>query len=318
MGYIYVTAISLSGFWFGVTGGVIAAVAASAVFIGELVIFRDLLQQDVAVSGLFFRLLVYFFAGILLGYLSRAERKKMLKIKKLSEQKNMFVGIAAHDLKNPLTSVALSAHSLLQDFATNPPPPDKVKVTLRAIHETSERILAFINDLLDITKIEAGRLDLKVSNCNYVDLVNQNVQLNRIIAERCSIDLVVRSEGEVPEMVIDAMKINQVLNNLMENAIRYAPRGTEVTVSIKLAANELRTSVQDEGPGISPEDIPYIFSAFYRSTHVDNEAVKQKSTGLGLAIAKLIVEAHGGRIWVDSSPGKGALFTFTLPLEYPS
>jgi signal transduction histidine kinase len=314
LGYLYVGVISLSGFWFGIRGGIIAATAAAAIFVVEILALQDLVARDVALNGIYLRFFVYILAGVVLGYLSRAAQRRTAMIERLNEQKNIFVGMAAHDLRNPLSSIALTSCILLDDIDTKPLTTDKIKVTLRAIHDASERMLTLIDDILDITAIEAGRLDLNLSRCSYAELVQRNAEVNGIIAQQDDIDIVVSAASDMPDLVIDAIKIDQVLNNLVGNAIKFTPSGTAVTITVTAASGEVMTSVADEGPGIAPEDLPYIFNEFYRSKHGDDLAVHKKSTGLGLAIVKHIVEEHGGRIWAENKPGTGAIFTFTLPV----
>lgn len=315
LGYLYVGVISLSGFWFGFRGGIVAAAAAAAIFLIELFVFRDLVARDIAMNGIILRLIGYALAGTVFGYLSRTARRRTAKIEQLSEQKSLFVGMAAHDLRNPLSSIALISYSLLHDIDTKPTPKEKIKLTLENIHHASERMLALINDLLDVTKIETGHLDLHVGTCSYRDLVNRNVDYNRIVAERVGIKLVVRAEEELPDLEIDAIKIDQVLNNLVGNAIKFSPSGAVVTVTVSVAHGEVVTSVVDQGPGVVSDDLTRIFVAFYRAAPVTDGTAKQTSTGLGLAIAKRIVEAHGGRIWAENLPHAGSMFTFTLPVK---
>lgn len=312
LGYLYVGLISLSGFWFGIRGGVIAALIAAAIFVVEILTLHDLVARDVALNGIYLRFTVYLFAGIILGYLSQARQRRTETIEKLDDQKNIFMGMAAHDLRNPLSSIALTSYMLLEDIEEKPPSSDKMKMTLEAIHGTSGRMLMLIDDLLDITSIEAGKLDLKCTPCNYMDLVEHNAELNRIIAKGDDVEIVVDAANDLPEISIDAAKIDQVLNNLLGNAIKFAPPKTSIAVSVKTTSDGVMTQVIDEGPGISSEDMPHIFDPFYRS---ELSGAKKRSTGLGLAIVKHIVEAHGGRIWAESKPGKGATFTFTLPAE---
>jgi signal transduction histidine kinase len=312
LGYLYVGVIALSGFWFGIRGGIVAALIAAAIFVIEILTLHDLVARDVALNGIYLRFAVYLLAGIVLGYLSQANQRRTTVIKKLDEQKNIFMSVAAHDLRNPLSSIALTSYMLLEDIETKPLPTDKMKMTLEAIHGTSERMLMLIDDILDMTSIEAGKLDLKLKSCSYLDLVEHNAELNRIIAKGDNIDIVVNAANDLPEMLIDSVKIDQVLNNLVGNAIKFAPPKTSITISIKTTSDGVMTQVTDEGPGICPEDMPHIFDAFYRSKLSGGE---ERSTGLGLAIVKHIVEAHGGRIWAESAPDKGAIFTFTLPAK---
>ena len=182
LGYLYVGVICLSGFWFGIRGGLIAAASASAIFLAELFLFPNLLARDIALNSIYLRLIVYLVAGIFLGCLSQMLQRRMATIEKLNEQKSVFVGMAAHDLRTPLSSITFISNALLYNIDKEPPTAHGIKLTLERISEASESMLALINDLLDIATVEAGRLSLKKNMLSYVPLVKRNAEYNRIIA----------------------------------------------------------------------------------------------------------------------------------------
>ncbi|WP_437561496.1 ATP-binding protein [Sorangium sp. So ce542] len=247
---------------------------------------------------------------------------KNAELVRLNEEKNRFVGMAAHDLRNPLgvilgySDFMLMTHrrgeqaSLLRE--------DGVEI-IQMIRSSSKFMLSLINDLLDVSMIELGKLNLDRKSTDVVQLVESNVALNMVLAGQKSMKLVVESDESVPRVDVDVHKLEQVLNNLISNAIHYSPPGTTIRVRVEGAptadggGTEVLLSVQDEGPGIAPEDIGKLFRPFGRARTVSTGG--ERSTGLGLAIAQRIVEGHGGRIWVESVVSKGATFFVALPVS---
>ncbi|AUX41210.1 two-component hybrid sensor and regulator [Sorangium cellulosum] len=246
---------------------------------------------------------------------------KNAELIRLNEEKNRFVGMAAHDLRNPLgvilgySDFMLMTHrrgapgSLLQEGGVE---------IVEMIRSSSKFMLSLINDLLDVSMIELGKLNLDRKSTDVVQLVESNVALNMVLAGQKSMRLVVESDERVPRVDVDVHKLEQVLNNLISNAIHYSPPGTTIHVRVRSAratpgTTEVIVSVQDEGPGIAPEDIGKLFRPFGRARTVSTGG--ERSTGLGLAIAQRIVEGHGGRIWVESVVSQGATFFVALPVS---
>jgi signal transduction histidine kinase len=182
---------------------------------------------------------------------------------------------------------------------------------LKIIQSSSEFMLDLVNNLLDISKIEAGKLQLDLTVVNLPELVRQNVSRNRILAEKKSVSILLHHDEHIPELILDGSKIEQVLNNLIGNAIKFSPPGTSIQVDLLYGSGEVRISVHDHGPGIPAGDLERIFLPFIqtgaRSTGGENGA------GLGLAIVKRIVEGHGGRIWIESVEAHGSTFHVLLP-----
>lgn len=250
---------------------------------------------------------------------------KNAELVRLNEEKNRFVGMAAHDLRNPLgvilgySDFMLMTHrrggsaSLLNDGGVE---------IVEMIRASSKFMLSLINDLLDVSMIELGKLNLNRKSTDIVQLVKSNVALNVVLAGQKSMHLVVEADEGVPRVDVDVQKLEQVLNNLISNAIHYAPPGTTIRVRVRSAPappgagggdTEVILSVQDEGPGIAPEDIGKLFRPFGRAKSVSTGG--ERSTGLGLAIAQRIVEGHGGRIWVESVLSQGSTFFVALPVS---
>ena len=229
----------------------------------------------------------------------------------LNEQKNRLLGMAAHDLRNPL-GVILAYSDFLETEASAVLDADQ-RDFVSTIKSTSEFMLNLINDLLDVSTIESGRLHLDPAPTDLNELVRHNVSRNRVLAQQKRIELDFEDAEKLPPLTLDCGKIEQVLNNLIGNAVKYSHPDTRVTVRIARDETLVTVSVADQGQGIPEEDLPKLFKAFGR-TSVQATAGEQ-STGLGLAIVRKIVEGHGGAMSVQSCVGKGSTFSFTLPMN---
>jgi signal transduction histidine kinase len=237
------------------------------------------------------------------------EQKKMLE--ELNNLKNKFLGMASHDLRNPASVVEMNSNFLLNYDADNFT--ESQAELLRIINERSRFMIKLLEDLLDVAKIESGKLQLEKTKNNYPDFVRKAMTLNKIIAERKGIRIDLSVCGDVPELIFDRNKIEQVLNNLIGNAVKYSEPGTGVLVEVVREGDRATTKVIDQGKGIPADEVPGLFEEFHR-TSVEATG-GEKSTGLGLAIAKKIVKGHGGEIGVESEVGKGSTFYFSLPID---
>lgn len=237
--------------------------------------------------------------------------KKNTELARLNEQKSQLLGIAAHDLRNPLTVILGYTKFLLQRAA--PDMKQDHAQFLEQILYSSEFMLAMLEDLLDVSQIEAGKLQLKIESVDLVELVRHCVSLNTVIAEQKRITIGFEANGKFPLVSIDSHKVQQVINNLISNAIKYSHPDTHIQVSLSAQNNELKCKIEDQGQGIPADEIEHLFKPFSR-TSVRTTA-GEKSAGLGLAIAKKIIQGHGGDIRVESQVGKGSCFGFTLPLS---
>jgi two-component system, OmpR family, sensor kinase len=248
-----------------------------------------------------------------LANLEREMVRKNVELEKLNEQKNRILGMAAHDLRNPL-SVIQSYSEFLEDEAGNVLNAEQ-REFVAIIKATSEFMLRLVTDILDVTSIEAGRLKLDRQPTDLVGLISHNVKLNRVLAGPKGIAVELDPLPPLPLMPVDAAKIEQVLNNLVGNATKFSHRGTTVRVRVTGAEDVVTVAVEDQGPGIPAADLPKLFKPFGKAS-VRSTAGEQ-STGLGLAIVRNIIEGHGGRIWLESEVGKGSTFSFTLPVVCP-
>jgi len=246
--------------------------------------------------------------------LSTAQRelaKSNVELGRLNEQKNQFLGMAAHDLRNPLEVILTYSQFLLEEAA--PSLPRDQMMFIETIRSSSEFMLHLVEDLLDLAKIESGRLDLDLARADLGDLVERNVEMNRVLAAKKETGIRFRRGPGPFDMRIDPVKIGQVLNNLIGNAVKFSPSGTSVEVSVEAAGDRVEIAVADQGPGVPRDELDKLFRPFER-TRVRSTA-GEKSTGLGLAIVKRIVEGHRGEIRAESGPEGGTAFRVSLPGE---
>ena len=236
--------------------------------------------------------------------------KKNHELEKLNREKNKFLSMAAHDLRNPIGAI-LSFGLILQEEGKKKLSEDEQEF-VKIIVKSSDFVLQLLNELLDISVIESGEVNLKTMEIEFTTLVQNNISLNRVLADKKDIELVYESNLKEFEINIDPVKIEQVLNNLISNAIKFSFPNTTIKVFVKKGINELLFGVKDTGQGIPATEINKLFIPFEKLSV--KSTAGEKSTGLGLVIVKKIMEAHKGRVEVDSQQGKGTTFTCTLPL----
>lgn len=223
-----------------------------------------------------------------------------------TRSRDQMLGVVAHDLRNPLNTMLMAAE-LLADSA---PPDSPTHRHATIVQRAGERMNRLVQDLLDVKRMESGRLAIEPRRMSCQSLVLEAVETLRSLASSASVDLVMDAVGDEPPPVLaDPHRIQQVFSNLIGNAIKFTPKGGRVIVRCKSGQDVVQFEVRDTGPGIPAEHLPHIFGQFWQANRRD-----QRGIGLGLAIAKGIVEAHGGKIWVESAPGAGSSFLFTLPV----
>ncbi len=229
---------------------------------------------------------------------------------KLNQLKNRFLGLAAHDLRNPLASIRGLAEVLLGDDSQPLTPMQREWIA--TIHSASDGMLALVNDILDLAAIESGKLQLQFQPSNLRSLTEERIRVNRVLAREKRIALE-ESLCDLPPIPIDPNRIAQVIDNLLGNAIKYSPLDSSVSIALTRSNGTAVLSVRDQGPGISEEDQVKLFDEFERLSARPTGG--EKSTGLGLSIAKQIVEAHRGAMHIESKVGAGTTFSFSLPME---
>jgi GAF domain-containing protein len=235
---------------------------------------------------------------------------KSRQLAEASKHKSQFLANMSHELRTPLNAILGYAELILDKVYGDTP--DKMREVLDRIQRNGKHLLGLINDVLDLSKIEAGQLNLSLADYSLKDVVQSVYSAVEALAKEKQIALKVEVPPHLPAARGDERKLTQVLLNLVGNAIKFTDTG-EVAIKASAANGSFTVAVRDTGPGIAEPEQAKIFEEFQQA---DSSITKKKGgTGLGLAIAKRIVELHGGRIWVESSPGHGSTFSFTLPTK---
>ena len=228
----------------------------------------------------------------------------------LNDLKNKFLGIASHDLRNPLASIrGYSKYLLEKGTQVKEDTREEFLVTIKNV---SGSMLELISNLLDVSVIESGQLKLNPEKSSIKKLAQEKIHMQQILADKKNIILHAELE-EVPEFYFDANRMGQVVDNLLSNAVKYSPPDKEVFVKLESDADSMTLSVKDEGPGISADEQGQLFQHFKKLSARPTGG--ESSSGLGLAIAQKIVEEHQGSIGVESEPGNGAKFYFSIPTQ---
>jgi signal transduction histidine kinase len=279
----------------------------------------DLLQPEQGVNAL-----VYTLVALIVGSMTarlraaefamreRADDEHELRkaAEELARAREQVLAVVAHDLRNPLSTI-LGAASLLEDQRQDP---RETREVLGLVRRAVDRMNRLIGDLLDITRLEAGRLVLEQEPVAVRDLLSQTRESWETTAASRELSLQIDPAPEGLAVFADRSRILQVLDNLVGNAVKFSEAGGRITVRAtrsEASSTEVRFSVSDTGPGIPPEVVKELFQRFWQANAADRRGI-----GLGLAICKGIVDAHGGHIWCESQVGHGARFTFTLPVSH--
>lgn len=230
--------------------------------------------------------------------------------KEIEQMKSDFVALVSHELRTPLTSI-YGYTRLILDGKTGEVPALTLDKLVR-VERQALRLSHLITDLLDLSRIESGRMEMRMAPTSIVEVVATRIDDIRPQADEKQIVVTLEAADDVPDVVADGERVGQVVTNLLSNAVKFTPQGGSVRARIRLEGSLLSVQVIDTGTGIPPEERSLIFDKFHQVSSVHTR--QQGGTGLGLAIAKSIVEAHGGRIWVDDGTGEGSDFRFVLPL----
>jgi PAS domain S-box-containing protein len=256
-------------------------------------------------------------AGRVAGFLHLAKditdkKRYEVRLKELDTMKSDFVSSVSHELRTPLTAIKGSVDNML-DGLTGALNEKQIRYLTR-IKSNADRLSRLINDLLDLSRIEAGRIELKPARVEVAELARDITETLRPIAAEKFIELEIAPVNGPVTAWADRDKITQVIMNLIGNALKFTPLRGKVTVKVERTADSnVRVSIADTGPGIPRAEAAKIFDKFYQVPTAEKQ--KTRGTGLGLAISKSLVEMHGGKIWMDSEVGQGSTFSFTLPTE---
>jgi len=239
------------------------------------------------------------------GLLAEAFNSMAEDLGRLEQTRREFVANVSHELRSPLTSI----QGFLTGMQDGTVPEEDRERYLSIVVEETKRLNRLITELLDLSRIESGQTELHLTEFDLNERVARVlIRQESRITER-NLDIQLDFESDTCRVRADADRIEQVLINLIDNAIKYGGEGCTVRVSTRRERDMVRVAVQDSGPGIAAEDLPCVFERFYKA---DKAHTTGNGTGLGLAIAKKIVEQHGQKITVKSAPGQGARFEFTL------
>jgi signal transduction histidine kinase len=261
----------------------------------------------------FVRFVIFVVVGQLAFNLNQKHKKLAdanKKLEHLNEEKNKLIGVAAHDLRNPIGTIFSFSDLLLSNHI--PKADSNTGEIIQYIKETSSNTLIMLEKLLDISKIEAGIIDISPKNQDYIAYVKKYVALNQMLADQKKITFRFESDAETMLFPFDEHYLSEVLNNLFTNAIKYSYPESEIVVKVSSTPDDtIKTEVIDTGEGIKKEEQAGLFKYFQRTS--TRPTAGEKSTGLGLAIAKKIVLGHKGKIGLKSKRKKGSNFYFELP-----
>ncbi|MEW6233542.1 MAG: ATP-binding protein [Chloroflexota bacterium] len=242
-----------------------------------------------------------------IGELAHAFNAMAEGLARLEQLRRNMVTDVAHELRTPLSNIRGYLEAL-RDGLTRPSP-----TLIDSLYEEAMLLNRLVDDLQDLALAEAGQLNLVRQPLALAEVVRKVV--NALQPQITGKDITVQVDlpADLPPINADPARVGQVLRNLLDNAIAYTPPGGEIAVAARAAGSEVEVSVQDTGIGIGPEDLPHVFDRFYRADRSRSRATG--GSGIGLAIVRQLVEAHGGRVWAESEPGQGSRFSFTLPLK---
>lgn len=243
--------------------------------------------------------------------LSEQREQLVAQLSRANAENNKLLGMAAHDLRNPLASIR-GLTEYLREGAVGPVTPQQVEL-MDTIHDASQQMLALVNELLDVATIGSGELKIRAEPCDLAALVAKSVALSNMEAARKKTNISFDARGLAPVLALDPAKMRQVVDNLLSNAVKYSPPGSAIAVALTCdpASGCLAFAVQDQGPGIPAAEKHRLFRDFSRLSAQPTGG--EKSTGLGLAICRKIIEAHGGSITAENLPDRGCEFRVTLP-----
>jgi len=237
------------------------------------------------------------------------------KLQELDDMKGEFLAHVSHELRTPMASIQEGTHLLLDEIPG--PLSQEQRTTLRIMADSSRRLITLISTILDLSKMDAGMMEYRIVPTDLKRVTDISVNKVRLLADAKHVQLLVEVPAQRVWVKADGLRIEQVLDNLLSNALKFSSEGgiVKVVMSSDPKAGVLEVSVSDGGPGIQAEDLPYIFERFYQGRTKAKHSTP--GSGLGLALAKKVVEAHGGRIWIESEAKKGTTVRFILRVAKP-
>ncbi len=293
---------------------VVNAILASTVWFIPEYIAGDYSHTAIPVWNSFVRLVIFIVVGQLAFNLNQKHQKlketnKVLE--NLNSEKNKLIGIAAHDLRNPIGNIFAFSDLLITGYSDKSDP-NALKI-IGYIKTISSNTLEMLEKLLDISKIESGTVSLTFTRQEYTSFIKKQITLNQMFADKKNIKIIFTPEKEKLYLSFDEHYLSEAINNLLTNAVKFSYPDNEITVRISEKKKFIKTEVSDKGKGIPVEEQKKLFQYFQKTSVKPTGG--EKSTGLGLAIAKKIVMEHNGRIGVESKPGEGSTFYYELPKD---
>jgi len=296
----------------GTKAGIVAPMIWEGKGIGAIGVGRDFVgpfsEKDIALLKTFADQAVI---AIQNARLFNEIQDKSRQLEVANKHKSEFLANMSHELRTPLNAIIGFSEVLLERLFGELN--EKQDDYLKDIHSSGRHLLTLINDILDLSKVEAGRMDLELSTFDLPGAIANAMTLVRERAQRHGIVLGQQVDAQLGEITADERKFKQILLNLLSNAVKFTPDGGRIDVTARSDGDFVAVAVHDTGIGIAPEDQQAVFEEFRQVGR--NYTNKQEGTGLGLALTKRFVELHGGKIWLDSEPGKGSTFTFTIPVK---
>ncbi len=248
-----------------------------------------------------------------LGSLARDLNKMSGQLKEIDQMKSDFLASVTHELKSPLTSLIMYIDLFLTGATGKLN--EKAKKFLRIMERNSNRLSRFIDDLLDMAKIERGKMEVRKESLGIFPIVSETVELMKPQADEKNIEIAINIQDNLPLVSVDGDRTRQIITNLLSNSIKFTPEEGKISIKIQDDKEYLQVSISDTGIGIPPDQINKIFDKFEQVKEIRERVKGPRGTGLGLAIVKSLVEAQGGKIWVESEVDKGSTFYFTLPKQ---
>ncbi|HUW22515.1 MAG TPA: ATP-binding protein [bacterium] len=245
--------------------------------------------------------------------LARDLNKMSSQLKEIDQLKKDFLASVTHELKSPLTSLIMYVDLFLEGAAGELT--EKAKKFLKIMERSSKRLSRFIDDLLDMAKIERGKMEIKKEPLEILPIVSEIAELIKPQADEKDIEIAMNIPDNLPLVFVDGDRTRQIITNILSNSVKFTPEKGKISVNIQDEKEHFQVSISDTGIGIPPEQIGKIFDKFEQVKEIRERVKGPRGTGLGLAIVKSLVEAQGGKIWVESEVDKGSTFYFTLPKQ---
>ncbi|MFN8521912.1 MAG: HAMP domain-containing sensor histidine kinase [Chloroflexota bacterium] len=240
--------------------------------------------------------------------LAEADQRRI----EMEDSRRQLLAAVSHDLRTPLASLRAMVEAINDRVVTDQETIDRY---LHSMGGEVSRLSSLIDDLFELSRLDSGQLALRREACSLADLLSDTVESMRLQAQRKDQRLTSHVDLDLPVVSVDVSRVQRAVSNLLQNAIRYTPPNGEIWLAAQRDRGEVRVDVVDSGDGITPSDLPRIFDRFYRGDKARVRGSEEAGAGLGLSIARGLIEAHGGRLWAENVPESGARFSFTLPLE---